>query len=167
MKRLDNHGWGEKDMILYCGIIACVLLVIYILLNQFNHMMDTPKEASTSDKNIKEEINEATTPGTIIDEVPESEEPVVVDDNYYRSLEDSLEIAAQAYVERQYDEIQDDTTMHITIEQLTSLDFLEQVKDPNGNICSGYVTYTSSDDMYEPYLKCGQYTTEGYETQYE
>ena len=82
MKRLDNRGWGEKDMILYCGIIACVLLVIYILLNQFNHMMDTPKEASTSDKNIKEEINEATTPGTIIDEVPESEEPVVVDDNY-------------------------------------------------------------------------------------
>ena len=61
MKSLNNRGWGEKDMMLYCGIIAVILLVIYILLNQFNHMMDTPKRSSTIDKNVKEEINEATT----------------------------------------------------------------------------------------------------------
>lgn len=167
MKRLNNRGWGEKDMMLYCGIIAVILLVIYILLNQFNHMMDTPKDSSTIDKNVKEEINEATTPGVIIDEDTEDQEPVVVDDNYYHALEDSLEIASKAYIERQYEEIQDDTIMHITLEQLTSLDFIDQVKDPNGNICSGYVTYTSSDETYKPYLDCGDYTTEGYETQYE
>ena len=64
MKRLNNRGWGEKDMILYCGIIACVLLVIYILLNQFQHMMDIPSNDS-SRTSIEQEVNGDTVPGVI------------------------------------------------------------------------------------------------------
>ena len=166
MKRLNNRGWGEKDMILYCGIIDCVLLVIYILLNQFQHMMDIPSNDS-SRTSIEQEVNGDTVPGVITHKTEEESTQTVVDENYYLTLEDSLRIAARAYVEQQYEEMSDDTTMHITLEQLTSLGFLDQVKDSDGNICSGYVTYTSSDEQYKPYLNCEHYTTNGYETQYE
>lgn len=41
MKRWNQNGWGEKDMITYCGIIALVLFVIYASWIQFDHLLET------------------------------------------------------------------------------------------------------------------------------
>lgn len=168
MKRLNNGGWGEKDMMISCGIIALVLLVIYIMLNQFQSMMSNVQESDSSKKEVKEEINRDTTSGVITEtEEKEDQDTIVVDDNYYISLEESMKVAAKAYIQNEYETLNDDTIMHITLEQLESKNFLDKVQDQNGNICSGYVTYTSANDSYEAYLNCNTYVTDGYETQYE
>ena len=168
MKRLNNGGWGEKDMMISCGIIALVLLVIYIMLNQFQSMMSNVQESDSSKKEVKGEINQDTTSGVITEtEEKEDQDTIVVDDNYYISLEESMKVAAKAYIQNEYETLNDDTIMHITLEQLESKNFLDKVQDQNGNICSGYVTYTSTNDSYEAYLNCNTYVTDGYETQYE
>ena len=93
MKRLNNGGWGEKDMMISCGIIALVLLVIYIMLNQFQSMMSNVQESDSSKKEVKEEINQDTTSGVITEtEEKENQDTIVVDDNYYISLEESMKV---------------------------------------------------------------------------
>lgn len=173
MKRLDNRGWGEKDMLMLCGVIAIVLFVIYVLVNQFQSMLDdssTHKSSSKSD--ISEKLKEATDKGMITDEV----EPAIdntaskkeaKDMNYYYSLEDKLVVAGRSYVLKNY-EIKDDVVLHISLGKLVDGNYIGPVTDETGESCSGYVTYTSNTDKYEPYLHCGSlYITSDYEMQYE
>lgn len=147
MKRWNQNGWGEKDMITYCGIIALVLFVIYASWIQFDHLLETS--------------NVETVGSSRQSQVAEGTQRSQDDLSFYHSLENQLEESAQKYMEDTYDDKEEDQL--ITSEQLLEKEYIEAMVDPEGDVCFGYVNYQSSDVSYQAYVKCPLYTTDGYE----
>ena len=147
MKRWNQNGWGEKDMITYCGIIALVLFVIYASWIQFDHLLETS--------------NVETVGSSRQSQVAEGTQRSQDDLSFYHSLENQLEESSQKYMEDTYDDKEEDQL--ITSEQLLEKEYIEAMVDPEGDVCFGYVNYQSSDTSYQAYVKCPLYTTDGYE----
>lgn len=147
MKRWNQNGWGEKDMITYCGIIALVLFVIYASWIQFDHLLET-SNVETAESSRQSQVAEGT---------QRSQDDL----SFYHSLENQLEESSQKYMEDTYDDKEEDQL--ITSEQLLEKEYIEAMVDPEGDVCFGYVNYQSSDASYQAYVKCPLYTTDGYE----
>ena len=84
---------------------------------------------------------------------------------YYHDLENDLEDSAQVYVEDYYDGSLNSDGITITRSTLRSYDLDVTLRDKDGHVCSGYViaSRTHGEDIYEAYISCPDYTTDGYE----
>lgn len=158
--KLNNNGWGYRDMIIYSSIILIALIIVAVSISSFyddlsnsinnnntykpNSNVVQPEEEGNSD-------NTNTTPST--------------NTNYYVWLESQLKSATLDYLNT-YSYDLTDNIMNVSLDTLVSFGFIEQLYDQSGNnICSGYSNvFITTDGQYEikPFINCSNYVTSGY-----
>ena len=149
--KLNNNGWGYRDMVIYTCIILLALFFVAMSINSFydNLVEDINSDRNNQNKNVVEENK------------PNSNE---VDKNYYLLQESKLKDATLNYVNK-YSYDLDQNIMSVSMETLVSLGFMEQIYDQTGtNKCSGYsnVYIYENDYGIVPYISCNNYVTLGY-----
>ena len=149
--KLNNNGWGYRDMVIYTCIILLALFFVAMSINSFydNLVEDINSDRNSQNNNVVEENK------------PNSNE---VDKNYYLLQESKLKDATLNYVNK-YSYDLDQNIMSVSMETLVSLGFMEQIYDQTGtNKCSGYsnVYIYENDYGIVPYISCNNYVTLGY-----
>lgn len=149
--KLNNNGWGYRDMVIYTCIILLALFFVAISISSFydNLVEDINSDRNSQNNNVVEENK------------PNSNE---VDKNYYLLQESKLKDATLNYVNK-YSYDLDQNIMSVSMETLVSLGFMEQIYDQTGtNKCSGYsnVYIYENDYGIVPYISCNNYVTLGY-----
>ena len=149
--KLNNNGWGYRDMVIYTCIILLALFFVAMSINSFydNLVEDINSDRNSQNNNVVEENK------------PYSNE---VDKNYYLLQESKLKEATLNYVNK-YSYDLDQNIMSVSMETLVSLGFMEQIYDQTGtNKCSGYsnVYIYENDYGIVPYISCNNYVTLGY-----
>ena len=149
--KLNNNGWGYRDMVIYTCIILLALFFVAMSISSFydNLVEDINSDRNNQNNNVVEENN------------PNSNE---VDKNYYLLQESKLKDATLNYVNK-YSYDLDQNIMSVSMETLVSLGFMEQIYDQTGtNKCSGYsnVYIYENDYGIVPYISCNNYVTLGY-----
>lgn len=150
--KLNNNGWGYRDMVIYTCIILLALFFVAMSISSF---YDNLVEDINSDRNNQNNNN------VVEENKPNSNE---VDKNYYLLQESKLKDATLNYVNR-YSYDLDQNIMSVSMETLVSLGFMEQIYDQTGtNKCSGYsnVYIYENDYGIVPYISCNNYVTLGY-----
>ena len=123
--KLNNNGWGYRDMVIYTCIILFALFFVAMSISSFydNLVEDINSDRNSQNNNVVEENK------------PNSNE---VDKNYYLLQESKLKEATLNYVNK-YSYDLDQNIMSVSMETLVSLGFMEQIYDQTGtNKCSGY-----------------------------
>ena len=149
--KLNNNGWGYRDMVIYTCIILLALFFVAMSISSFydNLVEDINSDRNSQNNNVVEENK------------PNSNE---VDKNYYLLQESKLKDATLNYVNK-YSYDLDQNIMSVSMETLVSLGFMEQIYDQTGtNKCSGYsnVYIYENDYGIVPYISCNNYVTLGY-----
>ena len=143
---MNNKGFGLQETLVFIGIFLFILVVVAIYVNAKIGKNIYYEEPAIQD--VQEESNEDIEPTKL--EIPKE----------YLKLENKLKEAAKNYsFDKKYD-----TT--ITLGDLQEYNLIGELVDPNDStiICDGYVSYSSDDNIYKPYIKCnGMYITETYE----
>ena len=87
------------------------------------------------------------------------------DETYYHTLENSLLLSGSEYYNDHRDELPINSYNSVPIKSLIDNNYVEPLKDKNGNLCSDGDVYIYSKDTggygYEVCLKCGEYESEG------
>ena len=85
----------------------------------------------------------------------------------YTILEKKVEDSAIKYIDKK--NIEEDTTLTITIKKLEQEKYLKEIKELKSKKCSGYVVVTNknNDLNYDSYLKCNNYITLGYDKRFD
>ena len=137
-----SRGFGTEEMILgICLFIIGLLIVAFMMPTSEIYKRNIPEEKNTSKKY---EINY----------------------NYYYKLEEKMNEATRKYIS--------DNNINLIIGELEfSLSdlsregYIKELKDNNTkNKCDGYSVVVFNDNNYETinsYIKCDEYTTEGYD----
>ena len=152
--KLNNNGWGYRDMIIYTCIILFALIFVAFSISAFYD-------------NLMEDINSDRNNNPVVNEPVEEKEPsqnVVTDGNYYIIQENKLKNATLNYVSKYSYELSE-SILTVSIDTLVSLGFMDHMYDQTGTYkCSGYSNvYISGDDYgIVPYISCGNYVTSGY-----
>lgn len=149
--KLNNNGWGYRDMVIYTCIILFALFFVAMSISSFydNLVEDINSDRNSQNNNVVEENKS------------NSNE---VDKNYYLLQESKLKDATLNYVNK-YSYDLDQNIMSVSMETLVSLGFMEQIYDQTGtNKCSGYsnVYIYENDYGIVPYISCNNYVTLGY-----
>lgn len=159
--RLNNYGFGMREMIIYSCILLFILFFAAVEINIFySNLENDDKEDNTVE--VKQETDEDDE-SSKDDESSDDEKEVVseeVDYAYYSALEKRLEEAARQYLnEYKYD--LSENSLKITSETLVNFGYMEAMYDQTGsNICTGYVNAYGSDEVtLEPFISCNNYST--------
>ena len=159
--KLNNNGWGYRDMIIYTSIILIALIFVTLSISSFydgivnaDYGNDTyTPTGSYVDKDEKEE--------SMLNENNSN----VINTDYYTWLETKLKSATLDYLNTYSYDISDNI-MNVSLDTLVSFGFIERLYDQSGtNMCSGYSNvFLTNDGMYEikPYISCSNYVTNGY-----
>ncbi len=164
--KLNNHGWGYKDMIIYGCIILLVLLVAAYNINYLYSGLNVNNGNTTN--NTTTDGNNAESDRPLVNtDTPDSKPQVdVVDYNYYKNVEDMIESATLKYLS-DYSYDLSNQILKTSLDTLVNFGYIAKVYDQNKvNVCSGYSNtyYDESTNQYviKPYINCGNYVTEGY-----
>lgn len=150
---MNNHGWGLRVMLGFCGILALCIIIVAVIVDQNFKNFGYYQPPINNNKN---------------DEKPGHNYIPLENQSDYRQIESKMINAAQDYVAVHYSNgAPEGTRLTITLKSLQNDNKINQIKDPNnGNFsCSGYVNVLKDTNVenYEPYLKCGdRYETSGY-----
>ena len=149
--KLNNGGWGYREMIIYSCIIIFALVFVAMSISSFYDDVVTPNESIIQNNNDVEEN--------------ENEKPINTDTDYYALQELKLKNATLDYVNTYSYDLTDDI-LKVSIDTLVSFNFMSQIYDQTGTSkCSGYSNvYTTDKGVYEirPYISCSNYVTSGY-----
>ncbi len=152
--KLNNNGWGYREMIIYTCIILFALVFVAISISSF---YDNLMEDISSNKNNTPVVSEP------IEEQEPTQEPVT-DGNYYLVQENKLKNATLEYVQKYSYDLTEDI-LNVSIDTLVSFGFMDPIYDQTGTYkCSGYsnVYINGSNYGIVPYISCNNYTTNGY-----
>jgi hypothetical protein len=142
--KLNNKGFGTKDMIIYSCVIIFFLLLADLLILSFYRDKD-----KIDIKDIREDHPSAKS-GSFYD--------------YYIQQENNLKAAGLKYARANNLNLTSKTRFNISV--LVENGYISYVRDSEDNtICSGYIVMINNIGDYdiESYIKCNSYTTEGYE----
>lgn len=166
--KLNNHGWGLKDMIIYSCILLFFLFLAASSVNSFYDGLQAGKEESERRQNeINENAKKEEEKEIVDDIIDNSNTNPVIDYDYYNNREKELQAAALGYL-NYYNYDLESQIMKITLDTLIGLGYIQPIYDQTSyNICTGYVNAYYDEDASEyvvnPYLNCsGYYITEGY-----
>ena len=131
--KLNNHGWGLKEMLFFSAILLFFVLLVSVLINSLYSQLDLSNNGSSS--------------------TPSSS----TNNGYtYKDIETNLKIAARRYIKNHAD---DDSEI-LTSDELIENKYLTSRQLKTGNkTTEGYVKIT---DEYEAFIHCNNYETEGY-----
>ncbi len=146
--KLNNHGWGFREMIFYMSILVIFLFIVVFLVVRMYRQLDQ------RNFNISDYFPEGETTTT--------EKEILL----YSDLEVKIKNSTVNYIKNYYEEELTSKKVAITLKDLKSknlIDNLNDIKDDSS--CDGYVLVSinaSLDVLYYPYIKCANYTTLGY-----
>jgi hypothetical protein len=154
--KLNNKGWGYRDMIIYTCLILFALIFVAISISSF---YDNLVEDIQSDRNNQTVNNNNN--NIVEDNKPNQN---VVDTDYYIMKENELKNATLNYMST-YSYGLSQNIMTVTMDTLVSLGFMDQIYDQTGsNKCTAYSNVYLYEDDYSvvPYINCNNYVTLGY-----
>jgi len=136
--KLDNRGWGAKDvMMIICVMAVAVIVTMFI----YNRNFKTLFEGETEKDSLPTETYN------------------------YEKMENDIETAAKEYYSQNFDteKVGEIPLMTITSNTLIDKKYLSDFK-ANNHVCTGYVHIKNDEGKisYEQYVKCGDYKTKGY-----
>lgn len=147
--KLNNHGWGFREMLFYMAILVVFLFIAVFLIIRTYYQLDQ--------KNFN-----------VAEYFPEGEESVPTEKEIllYSDLEVNIKNAAVTYIKNYYDQEITNEKVSITLNILKSKGLIDDLKDiKDKSSCDGYVLASINKDLevlYYPYIKCANYTTLGY-----
>ncbi len=146
--KLNNRGWGLKDMIFYMAILVVFLFIVVFLIVRMYHQLD------------KRGFD-------ITDYFPEGETSTTAKEiHLYSDLEVKIKNSAVNYLKNYYEEELTNEKVVITFNMLKEKSLIDNLKDiKDKSLCDGYVLASMNDNLeviYYPYIKCANYTTLGY-----
>lgn len=138
MFKLNNKGWGLGIMILFICVFFLAILIISALSAKYGLMSKTNPNANNS------EPKQAT-----------------INNQKYFQYEQAIGQISTEYVDKNYSSITKDDVIYININKLN---IQEEIKKE----CTGYVKVGINNNInyYNPYIKCDNYQTEGYDERY-
>ena len=153
--KLDNRGWGLREMLIYSSILLIFLLIaafrISVLYNDVNSDGAATNSISETSKNVVED-------GKNVKDT--------YDLQYYYKYEDEMIEATRKYLKIiDYDIVDNSDGLKIDLLILTNLDLIEPLYDKNSDaMCEGYtmVTVIDGKQAIKSYLLCRDYVTKGY-----
>lgn len=147
--KLNNHGWGFRDMIIYTSIILIFFFIAcYFIGVMYNNMGDDYYK-NNNQNDIVEEIEQ---------------DDVVIDYSYYYKKEELFENAFEQYLR----DLSYDVTGNIYSIKLNNLvneGYISKIYDyVDNSVCDGYANAIGEGFNYKinTYIMCSNYTTEGY-----
>lgn len=149
--KLDNRGWGYRDMIIYSSIIIiCLVIVVF-----FSHIMYTNLEKDVSNaSSYSSNTNEEKKPISLTKEQEE----------YYHNKE--LEVKQATYVYLDKNNYQGTSAIRkVDLDILEGFGYVNKVTDVlDGSSCKGYAIVSVKNSLYtvNPYIQCSHYVTNGY-----
>lgn len=166
--KLNNHGWGLKEMIIYSCILLIFLFMAASSVSSFYDGLQASKEESARRQaEINEKAKQEEEKVIIEEVIDKSNVNTEIDYDYYENREKELQAAAFGYL-RDYNYDLEGQIMKITLDTLVDFGYMQPVYDQTGyNTCIGYANAYYDDSVTEyvvkPYLNCsGYYMTEGY-----
>jgi len=154
--KLNNKGFGMREMIIWLAVFLVFFLISLYNLNSYYRALE---KRQNEDTKVQETIKK--------DDTDEEEtEPVVqVDYDYYSSLENRVYTATLNYMNENPFDLTSSIEKVMT-DTLVNLNYLVAFKDQFGNdTCSGYSNvYQDENGEYviKSYITCINYSTEGY-----
>lgn len=153
--KLNNNGWGYRDMIIYSSIIIIALLFVAVSISSFYDRLDMPERP---DYNPSADVSS----NEDKDDKPNN---ISVDENYYLNLEANVKSATLDYLNTYSYDLSEEI-LNISVDTLVSFDFIEPLHDQSGtSTCSGYSNvYVTAQGVYEikSFISCSDYVTNGY-----
>ena len=152
--KLNNHGWGTRDFVIYMCVLVLILLFVTISISSMYKGITDSTDKTNNQQRVEEK-----------QPVEENKRSVIIDYKLYESMETKLYLATYDYMEDKKLNTDNDI-LNITSETLISEGYLEEMLDQNGEKCSGYSNVyddENGDHMIKSFISCGGlYTTEGY-----
>lgn len=157
--KLNNNGWGMKEMVLFMAILLMFLLVAAYNVNRLYTAIDSSKNNVSYTQNNNSNNNP----------VKPEEKPVIkeeaVNEAYYSNLEGKFKNATREYI-KDYKYDLSSHILKVTSDTLKGLGYIT-MKDQFGNAtCDGYsnVYYDTEQKDYviKSYIRCSNYTSVGY-----
>lgn len=149
-----KSGFGIREMIIYTSLLLLLLLYVSFSINTLYKNIEDNKNSSKVEKTENKENNNSNN----------KNENNVIDENYYKGLENKLKSAAINYL-NSYSYDLTDNVITIDSTKLEELNMLDKMYDKNGSTqCDGYTNiYQSNERIFaDSYINCGEYVTEGY-----
>jgi hypothetical protein len=163
--RLNNKGWGTKELIISAAIIFLLLLIISYYVHRLYEVMDF-EESKANDTYYVESSNTQASKNKTKEENIQSNYSEInnIDYSYYKDYENKMTSAAISYM-HDYDKFLDEDYLLVNMIDLVDLNYISLLHDKyDDSICEGYVTIKDSNGAYDAssFIKCSNYTTEGY-----
>ncbi|HOP65640.1 MAG TPA: hypothetical protein PLX66_01250 [Bacilli bacterium] len=147
--KLNNHGWGFKAMLFYLVILIIFLFMAAFLIIRMYRKMDQ------NNFNISEYFPAG-------DKTTETKKETLL----YSDLEVNIKNATVVYIKNYYDQELSSEKVAITLDMLKDKGVILELNDiKDKTACDGYVLVAMNKDLsvsYDPYIKCANYTTNGY-----
>lgn len=137
---LNNRGWGLNEMLILCVIIILAGFVSYSIYKK-----------TFGDKDIMHYWENNAYNGE-------------VSNISYSKLENQMVEAASNYVNKKNIDLNDMSAFYVKLSILVKDNYIDTISDGNSK-CSGYVKMTEK--YKKAYLKCPNYQTSGYESEYD
>ena len=137
--KLDNHGWGLNQMLIWCAILFFFLfLAIFSIIQLSKGLGDSLKESIT-------------------------------DKITYSMVEENVENATYMYMEKYYQEEIGSGTITVTTDNLIKYDMIHNssLKPTDENTaCRGYALVKKENGSLDisSYISCSDYETKGYQS---
>ncbi len=151
--KLNNKGWGFKEMFVFMAVlIVFLILIVYLIYSIYNRKELIDFKGNTLNIPSSETNQNGNT--TI---------------SPYADLEIRIKDATVTYVRNYYNK-EINAGMYVSVKTLKQVNLLNDLYDLKDlTPCSGYtkVIYENGILKYYPYLKCSHYTTSGYEGSYD
>ena len=158
--KLNNNGWGFIEFFAFLVIFIGCLFATFAGLKKFG-LVDENNQFVKDFSNVtlfKPSTNEEK------EEKEKDKDKKIVS---YAELQENMVSATKEYIKEYYDNNLGVDTLNIRVSQLKKNGFLKELKDNSGKNCSGYVSVYVDDNSeikYDPYMKCNEYKTQGYES---
>ena len=152
--KLNNKGFGTKEMIIYSCVIIFFLLLADFLIKDFYRSMDNNNSKNTSSTSVVETNNNSNN-----NEIKRTESVSV----YYSNQEKKLRDAAISYAIKNKLDAYDGFIVAIGV--LIDNNYIEIIRDYyDDSTCNAYAKIMNNGDSYDAdaYISCNSYTTEGY-----
>ncbi len=177
--KLNNRGWGTKDLIISGVVIMILLLIVVFNVNRLYKSLELEQTASSPYTKINEKVEdkiEKRKKYTNTENEDNNEQPndntednpnyelSEMDLEYYKNYETRLQDSTRKYIIDTNYQVNGEQDL-INLNDLIDGGYISELHDINDNsICNGYSIVQLLEDnriSIKPYIICTSYKTEG------
>ncbi len=140
--KLNNHGWGLREMLLYCGLLLLFLAISVFFIIQASRSLEDISNDKDDVKDIESQMS-------------------------YLKIEENIRDATYLYINTYYKDKINIGTLKVSTDNLVKynvLDLNDLKPDSESKNCKGYSLVRNDDAIIvSSYIKCSNYETNGYQ----